>query len=37
MNQSLQNLYEAGRITEEIAMEASPKPNEMSMILRGRV
>jgi twitching motility protein PilT len=37
MNQSLQNLYEAGRITEETALQASPKPNEMAMILRGRV
>jgi twitching motility protein PilT len=37
MNQSLYALYEAGRITEETALEASPKPNEMAMILRGRV
>lgn len=37
MNQSLYKLYEAGRITEETALEMSPKPNEMSQILRGRV
>lgn len=37
MNQSLYQLYEQGRITEEIALEASPKPNEMAMTLRGRV
>ena len=37
MNQSLYKLYEAGRITEEVALEMSPKPNEMAQILRGRV
>jgi len=37
MNQSLLNLYEDGRITEEIAVENSPKPNEMAQYLRGRV
>jgi twitching motility protein PilT len=37
MNQSLYKLYEAGRITEETALESSPKPNEMAMTLRGRV
>ncbi|WP_239651386.1 type IV pilus twitching motility protein PilT [Neosynechococcus sphagnicola] len=37
MNQSLYTLYEAGRITEETALESSPKPNEMAMTLRGRV
>ncbi len=37
MNQSLYALYEAGRITEETALEASPKPNEMAQVLRGRV
>jgi twitching motility protein PilT len=37
MNQSLYRLYEAGRITEETALEQSPKPNEMAQILRGRV
>jgi twitching motility protein PilT len=37
MNQSLYRLYEEGRITEEVALEASPKPNEMAQMLRGRV
>jgi twitching motility protein PilT len=37
MNQSLYKLYEGGRITEETALEMSPKPNEMAQILRGRV
>jgi twitching motility protein PilT len=37
MNQSLYKLYEAGRITEETALEMSPKPNEMAQTLRGRV
>ncbi len=37
MNQSLYALYEAGRITEEIALELSPKQNEMAQMLRGRV
>jgi len=37
MNQSLYRLYEAGRITEETALEMSPKPNEMAQVLRGRV
>jgi twitching motility protein PilT len=37
MNQSLYKLYEEGRITEETALESSPKPNEMAQILRGRV
>jgi twitching motility protein PilT len=36
-NQSLFNLYQEGRITEETALELSPTPNEMSMMLRGRV
>lgn len=36
MNQSIYRLYEEGRITEETALEASPKPNEMAQILRGR-
>ncbi len=36
MNQSLYKLYEAGRITEETALEMSPKPNEMAQMLRGR-
>jgi twitching motility protein PilT len=37
MNQSLYKLYEAGRITEETALEMSQKPNEMAQMLRGRV
>ncbi len=37
MNQSLYKLYEEGRITEETALESSPKPNEMAQTLRGRV
>jgi twitching motility protein PilT len=37
MNQSLYKLYEDGRITEETAVENSPKPNEMAQMLRGRV
>ena len=36
-NQSLFDLYEEGRITEEVALEMSPLPNEMAMMLRGRV
>ena len=35
-NQSLFELYEDGRITEETALECSPTPNEMAMMLRGR-
>lgn len=35
-NQSLFALYEEGKITEEIALECSPTPNEMAMMLRGR-
>jgi twitching motility protein PilT len=37
MNQSLYKLYETGRITEETALELSPKQNEMAQALRGRV
>lgn len=37
MNQSLYALYEAGRITEETALEMSPRQNEMAMMLRGRI
>jgi twitching motility protein PilT len=37
MNQCIYELYEEGRIDEETALEASPKPNEMAQILRGRV
>ncbi len=36
-NQSLYRLYEEGRITEETALENSPKANEMAQMLRGRV
>lgn len=37
MNQSLYKLYEEGKISEEVALEQSPKPNEMAQMLRGRV
>ncbi|MDY7012075.1 MAG: type IV pilus twitching motility protein PilT [Cyanobacteriota bacterium] len=37
MNQSLFNLYQEGRITEETALEKSPTPNEMAQMLRGRI
>lgn len=37
MNKSLLKLYQEGRITEEIALEMSPTPNEMAQFLRGRV
>ncbi len=37
MNQSLFNLYQEGRITEETSLEMSPTPNEMAQMLRGRV
>jgi twitching motility protein PilT len=37
MNQTLYKLYEEGRITEETAVENSPKPNEMAQYLRGRL
>jgi twitching motility protein PilT len=37
MNQSLLNLYQEGRITEETALEMSATPNEMAQFLRGRV
>jgi twitching motility protein PilT len=36
-NQSLFNLYQEGRITQETALEMSPSPNEMAMMLRGRM
>jgi twitching motility protein PilT len=36
-NQSLFNLYQDGRINEETALELSATPNEMAMMLRGRV
>ncbi|XWK87168.1 MAG: type IV pilus twitching motility protein PilT [Phormidium sp.] len=35
MLQSIHNLYLEGRITEETAMEASDKPNEMRILLNG--
>ena len=35
MNEALYNLYQEGRITEETAVAASPRPNEMMMWLRG--
>lgn len=35
MNQSIYNLFEIGRITEETAVEASPKPNELAIMLKG--
>ena len=35
-NQSLFNLYQEGRISEETALEMSPTPNEIAMMLRGR-
>ncbi|MEG3858917.1 type IV pilus twitching motility protein PilT [Microcoleus sp. herbarium12] len=37
MNKSLYGLYQEGRITEELAVENSPAPNEMAQMLRGRV
>jgi len=37
MNKALLGLYQEGRITEEIALEKSPTPNEMAQFLRGRV
>jgi twitching motility protein PilT len=36
-NKSLFNFYQEGRINEETALELSPTPNEMAMMLRGRV
>ena len=37
MNRSLYDLYQEGRITEEIAIDQSPFPNEMAQMLRGRI
>ncbi|WP_159787560.1 type IV pilus twitching motility protein PilT [Sodalinema gerasimenkoae] len=37
MNKALFELYQEGRITEEIALDKSPTPNEMAQFLRGRV
>jgi len=36
-NQSLFALYQEGRITEETALEMSAVPNELAMMMRGRV
>ena len=36
MNKSLFNLYQEGRITEDVALEMSPVRNEMAQMLRGR-
>ncbi|RPH90233.1 MAG: PilT/PilU family type 4a pilus ATPase [Chroococcales cyanobacterium metabat2.561] len=36
-NQSLFNLYQEGRITDEVALAMSPVPNEIAMMLRGRI
>lgn len=36
-NQSLFNLYQKGRITEEVALAMSPVPNELVMMLRGKI
>lgn len=35
MNQSLYQLYEYGKITEETALATSPRPNDMAMRLKG--
>jgi twitching motility protein PilT len=37
MNQSIYALFEAGRLTEETALEASPKPNELAIMLKGGI
>lgn len=37
MNQSLFKLYQEGRITAEVCLEAAPRPNEMAQWLRGRI
>lgn len=36
-NQSLFNLYQEGRISEEVALEMSPAANELAMMLRGKI
>jgi twitching motility protein PilT len=36
-NQSLFNLYQEGRISDDVALEMSPVHNEMAMMLRGRI
>ncbi|NEQ95663.1 MAG: PilT/PilU family type 4a pilus ATPase [Cyanothece sp. SIO2G6] len=35
MNQALYELYEYGKITEEIALSSSPEPNDMGLRLKG--
>ncbi|MEN9221592.1 MAG: PilT/PilU family type 4a pilus ATPase [Thermostichus sp. BF3_bins_97] len=37
MNQSLFSLYQEGRITEEVCLDAAPRRNEMAQWLRGRI
>ncbi len=37
MNQSLFRLYQEGRITAEVCLEAAPRRNEMAQWLRGRI
>ncbi len=37
MNQSLFNLYQEGRITEEVCLDAAPRRNEMMQMLKGRI
>jgi twitching motility protein PilT len=36
-NQSLFSLYQEGRISDEVALAMSPVPNEMAMMMRGRI
>lgn len=36
-NQSLFNLCQEGRISEEVALEMSPAANELAMMLRGKI
>ncbi|GAL92548.1 twitching motility protein PilT [Microcystis aeruginosa NIES-44] len=36
-NQSLFNLYQEGRISDDVALEMSPVPNELAMMLRGKI
>jgi twitching motility protein PilT len=35
MNQSLFDLYKAGRIDKEVGIDASPRPNELMIMMRG--
>jgi twitching motility protein PilT len=37
MNQALFSLYQEGRITEEVCLDAAPRQNEMAQWLRGRI